>query len=113
MLPGLIVRPVRVVPIAVANFDQRFPRTRVSAMVLKPFRLSDFVPDPVQDQALYDFVNGRNGKYRDYVKQAGTLARGRARYSQVGWWQAYRRCLCEPALDVVNYALPDNGERHG
>lgn len=68
------VRPEpMIVPIAVANFDEKLTRTTVSAIVHSPFYLSDHVPEPVEDQVLYNFINGYQKQYQEYVKEAVAL----------------------------------------
>jgi len=68
------VRPEpMIVPIAVANFDEKLTRTTMSAIVYPPFYLSDYVPEPVEDQVLFDFINGFQKKYKEYVKEAIAL----------------------------------------
>lgn len=62
-----------IVPIAVANFDKSITRTSVAAVVHKPFRLSDFVPRPVDDRALFDFINRFQATFRGYVREAVVL----------------------------------------
>ena len=45
-----------IVPIIVANFDRKLTRTTLVAHVHEPFRLSDHVPKPVEDDALFAFI---------------------------------------------------------
>jgi 1-acyl-sn-glycerol-3-phosphate acyltransferase/CRP-like cAMP-binding protein len=63
-----------IVPIAVANFDKRLTRTTTAAIIYPPFRLSEQLEKPDDDQALFDFVNQLQRKYRDYVQAAIALA---------------------------------------
>jgi CRP-like cAMP-binding protein/1-acyl-sn-glycerol-3-phosphate acyltransferase len=68
------VRPEpMIVPIAVANFDKKITRTTTTALVYPPFYLSDYLPEPVEDQVLYDFINSYHKKYQQYVKEAIAL----------------------------------------
>ena len=62
-----------IVPIAVANFDKRLTRTTTAAIVFPAFRLSEELTAP-DDEALYQFVNGLQERFRDYVQQAIRLA---------------------------------------
>ncbi len=63
-----------IVPVSVANFDKKITRTRLAAIVNKPFRLSEFVPRPEEDVALFDFVNRYQRRFADYVREAAALA---------------------------------------
>ena len=63
-----------IVPIAVANFDKRLTRTTTAAIVYPPFRLSEQVARQDDTEALFEFVNGLQEKYKDYVQQAIKLA---------------------------------------
>lgn len=63
-----------IVPIAVANFDKRLTRTTTAAIVFPPFRLSAQLADPSDRDALFNFVNDLQRRYRDYVRQAVALA---------------------------------------
>jgi hypothetical protein len=59
------------VPIAVANFDKKLTRATTVAVVHEPFRLSDVVADPADDEALLDFINARLGpQFRAWVQEA-------------------------------------------
>ena len=49
------------VPIAVANFDKQLTRTTTAAVVHEPFRLSDAVGDPADQDALLAFINHQLG----------------------------------------------------
>lgn len=63
------------VPIAVANFDKKLTRTAVVAVIHPPFRLSEEVKDPSDDQALLGFLNDRlHPRYREWVQEAAALA---------------------------------------
>ena len=61
-------------PIAVANFDKKITRTTTAAVVHPSFRLSDFVPDPIEDTALFQFLKDYTTQYRQYVREAAQLA---------------------------------------
>ncbi len=64
-----------IVPIAVANFDKKLTRTTTAAIVYPPFYLSDYVPKPVEDQVLFDFINSYQKRYQEYVKEAISLTK--------------------------------------
>jgi hypothetical protein len=62
------------VPVAVANFDKKLTVTTVVAVVHEPFRLSDFVADPGDNQALLDFINHQAGRwFQGWVREAAAL----------------------------------------
>lgn len=58
-----------IVPIAVANFDKKITRSKVSAIVFEPFHLSDIGLDG-SDESLKDFVNKYNLEFQEFVQQA-------------------------------------------
>lgn len=62
-----------IVPIAVANFDKNITRTKLAAVVHKPFRLSEFVPRPADDNALFDFIGRHQQSFAGYVRDAVAL----------------------------------------
>jgi hypothetical protein len=65
-----------IVPIAVAHFDKKLTRTTTAAVVHRPFRLSDEVDDPSDEQALLDFLNQRlQPRFHAWVREAAELAR--------------------------------------
>ncbi|MEW8001682.1 MAG: cyclic nucleotide-binding domain-containing protein [Candidatus Thiodiazotropha sp.] len=59
-----------IIPMAVANFDKRLTRTTTAAIVFPPFRVSDYVQERDDPQALYDFIAIVNEWYKGYVRQA-------------------------------------------
>ena len=59
-----------IVPVVVANFDRKLTRTTLVARVHEPFRLSDYVPKPIQDDALYAFIAGLGERMRAWVRDA-------------------------------------------
>lgn len=64
-----------IVPIVVANFDKRINRNVFSLLIKEPFKITDYVDDPVNDkEALSDFLNNLRMKYKEYVRQAIELA---------------------------------------
>jgi 1-acyl-sn-glycerol-3-phosphate acyltransferase len=64
------------VPIVVANFDKKLTRTTTAAVVHEPFRLSDVVADPADEDALLAFINHQLGpRFRGWVREAAALAR--------------------------------------
>lgn len=63
-----------IVPVAVANFDQRISRTTLGAVVSEPFRISDVVDDPLDRLQLEAFVNDDlTPRYRAWVAEAARL----------------------------------------
>lgn len=61
------------VPVALANFDQRLGRARPVAVVHEPFKLTDQV-DPDDREALLRWLNGPlHDNYRHWVAQAARL----------------------------------------
>jgi CRP-like cAMP-binding protein/1-acyl-sn-glycerol-3-phosphate acyltransferase len=63
------------VPIAVANFDKKLTRTTVAAVVHEPFRLSDAVADPTDEDAVLAFINHQlYPRFRGWVREAAALA---------------------------------------
>lgn len=62
-----------IVPIAVANFDKSITRTRLAAVVHEPFKLSQHVPYPVQDTALYEFIDNYQRQFTTFVREAVAL----------------------------------------
>jgi len=63
-----------IVPVAVANFDQRLSRAVLGAVVAEPFRLSDVVGDPADRDQLARFVNDDlTPRYRAWVREAAAL----------------------------------------
>ena len=74
------VRPEPLIlPIAVANFDKRITRAVVAAVVFPPFRLSQMVSDPLQEDRLDAFLESYRATFRGYVEQAIALAGEQAR----------------------------------
>ncbi|QDU61717.1 Cyclic nucleotide-binding domain protein [Planctomycetes bacterium Pan216] len=70
-----MVRPEPlIVPVAVANFDAKLTRTRLAAVVKRPFRLSEILANPNDNASLYAFVNGYRERFRGYVQEARSLA---------------------------------------
>jgi CRP-like cAMP-binding protein/1-acyl-sn-glycerol-3-phosphate acyltransferase len=63
-----------IVPIIVANFDRKLTRTTLVAHVHEPFRLSDHVPRPVQDDVLFAFIADFGERMRSWVREARELA---------------------------------------
>lgn len=63
-----------IVPIAVANFDKKITRSKTVAVVHKPFRLSEVLPQPLEDHALFEFLRRYQATYRDYVRAAAAMA---------------------------------------
>jgi CRP-like cAMP-binding protein/1-acyl-sn-glycerol-3-phosphate acyltransferase len=63
-----------IVPIVIANFDQKITRTTLVAHVHEPFRLSDHVPKPMQDDALFAFIADLGERMRSWVRDARARA---------------------------------------
>jgi CRP-like cAMP-binding protein len=64
-----------IVPIAVANFDKKLMHTTTCAVVHEPFRLSEAVSDPADDDALLGFLNDDlQPRFRRWVREAAELA---------------------------------------
>jgi 1-acyl-sn-glycerol-3-phosphate acyltransferase len=63
-----------IVPVVVAHFDRKITRTTLIARVHKPFRLSDHVAKPVQDEALFAFIAEFGEKMRAWVIDAAARA---------------------------------------
>ena len=63
-----------IVPVAVANFDKRLTRTTTAAIVFPPFRLSEQLTHSEDKEALFDFINRLQDRFKNYVQQAIELA---------------------------------------
>ena len=63
-----------IVPIAVANFDKNITRTKLAAIVYKPFKLSDVVSFPVEDRELFEFISRYTCQFSEFVRAAIQLA---------------------------------------
>lgn len=63
-----------IVPIAVANFDKNITRTRLAAIVCKPFKLSEAVSFPIENRELFDFINRYRRQFAEHVRAAVALA---------------------------------------
>jgi hypothetical protein len=59
-----------IVPVVVANFDRKITRTTLVAQVHEPFRLSEHIPKPIQDDALYAFIADLRERMRAWVRDA-------------------------------------------
>ena len=64
-----------IVPVAVANFDLKITHTTLVALIQKPFLLSEVVPDPIQDESLFAFMNKLEARFREAIQQAVELAK--------------------------------------
>lgn len=70
---GLDPEPL-IVPVALANFDQRLSRAVLGAVVAEPFRMSDVVADPSDRHQVARFVNDDlTPRYRGWVQEAAAL----------------------------------------
>ena len=59
-----------IVPIVVANFDRKLTRTTLVAHVHESFHLSDHVPKPIQDDALFAFMAELRQRMSGWVRDA-------------------------------------------
>jgi 1-acyl-sn-glycerol-3-phosphate acyltransferase len=74
MLAGALDPEPPIVPVAVANFDQRLSRAVPGAVVAEPFRMSEVVDDPSDRDQVAAFVNDDLApRYRKWVVQAAAL----------------------------------------
>jgi 1-acyl-sn-glycerol-3-phosphate acyltransferase len=63
-----------IVPVAVANFDQRLSRAVLGAVVAEPFRMSDVVADRSDPEQVARFVDDElTPRYRNWVREAAAL----------------------------------------
>lgn len=65
-----------IVPIAVANFDKRLNQTTFSAVIKKPFKLSERVEDPTNRAEMASFLEEYRKEYRTYIEEALDLSKG-------------------------------------
>ena len=78
--PGAFVLAMRmkpepwVVPIALANFDRSVKNCVFAAVVRPPFRMSDYVADPEDREAVSRFLEDYRATMRSYVAEAQALA---------------------------------------
>lgn len=64
-----------IVPIALANFDKKVNRNIFSAIIKKPFYITDHVDNPVENKSeLFEFLADYRNTYRNYVEEALQLA---------------------------------------
>lgn len=74
MLAGAVDPEPPIVPVAVANFDQRLRRAIPGAIVTEPFYLSEVVADPRDRAQVAAFVDDDlTPRYRAWVEQAAAL----------------------------------------
>lgn len=74
LLAGVVDPEPPIVPVAVANFDQRLSRAALGAVVAEPFRMSEVVDDPRDLGQVTAFVNDDlTPRYREWVKEAAAL----------------------------------------
>lgn len=62
-----------IVPIGVANFDKRLNRTQFSAVIKKPFKLSERVKNVNDREEMNAFLLGLRLSFKEYVKEAQEL----------------------------------------
>ncbi len=63
-----------IVPIAIANFDKNITRTKLAAIICKPFKLSEAVSVPIDSLELFEFVNRFRRQFAEHVRAAVRLA---------------------------------------
>lgn len=74
MIAGAVRPEPLIVPVAVANFDQRLSRAVPGALITEPFRMSDVVDDPTDREQVIAFVNDElTPLYRTWVERAANL----------------------------------------
>ncbi len=59
-----------IIPISIANFDKRIRNNIFSCVIHKPFKMSDYVKDPMNKEAMRIFLDDYQVKYRGYVEEA-------------------------------------------
>lgn len=59
-----------IVPIGVANFDKRLNRTRFSAVIKEPFKLSDKVQNTSNRDEMDEFLKDLKNLFKEYVEEA-------------------------------------------
>ncbi len=64
-----------IVPVAVANFDKRLNRTTFSAVVKKPFRISEKVKDVNNREELTAFLIEYQKTFKTYIEEASEQAK--------------------------------------
>lgn len=64
-----------IVPVAVANFDKDITRATLVAAIQEPFRLSEHLAFPLQDEALYAFLERYRLAFASYVREAIAVAK--------------------------------------
>lgn len=74
LLAGALEPEPPIVPVALANFDQRLSSAVLGAVVAEPFRMSDVVDDPSDREQVTAFVNDDlTPRYRGWVEEAAAL----------------------------------------
>lgn len=61
-------------PVIVVNFDKKITRTILVAQVRKPILLSEHLCKPIEDLALFAFIDSLTAQFRDWVAEARELA---------------------------------------
>lgn len=64
-----------IVPIAFANFDKRIRNNRFSCVIMPPFKVSEYIKDPADKDAMKHFLKEYQTVYRTYVDLA--IAQGK------------------------------------
>ena len=64
------VEPEPLIVPVVANFDRKITRATLVASVHEPFRLSDHLPKPIQNDALSVFIAGFRERMRGRLRAA-------------------------------------------
>jgi CRP-like cAMP-binding protein len=68
-----------IVPVAIANFDKRVKNNVFSVVIKKPFRISEFVDDPlINREGLSNFLEEYRKTYHGYIKEALMIAKREA-----------------------------------
>lgn len=70
---GLDPEPL-IVPIAIANFDKRIRNNRFTCIILPPFKVSDYIRDPLNKQEMKQFLIKYQKEFRTNVEDAIALS---------------------------------------
>ena len=62
-----------IIPIAIANFEQRMNNNKLGVVIKKPFKLSDRVKDVTNKDEMSTFLKAFQKEYRGYVEEAIAL----------------------------------------
>ena len=64
-----------IVPIAVANFDKKISSEQLTAVIHPPFKVSEMVEDPSDDEQLIEFVKRYSQTFVTYVQEAIAISK--------------------------------------